>query len=98
MDNSGFSIMFGRDDLDKTTGFKIFFPNEYCISVLFGENTDSDDVQHKISDSKEEFFSKTAEVAVLNPYGHLVPFKNGMVKTRVTPEEIPQIMSWAINK
>lgn len=98
MDKSGFSVCLGKESLANTTGFKLYFPNNYGISVVFGGISDSDSVEVKETSNRREFFCKTAEVAVLNSKGEIVPFPDNMVKTNVTPEELPQIISWAMNR
>jgi hypothetical protein len=80
-------------------GFRMDFANNYAISVVFGGVTDSDEVEFTQNGDKMEYHCKTAEVAVINPAGELVPFaENESVKGRVKPEELPRIISWAMNR
>ena len=99
MHESGFSVMNRVYDNENTVGFKMFFENGYCISFVFGGESESDDLKLKKSDHSVDFFCKNSEVAVLNEKNELVPFKgDGLIKSRVKPEEIPQIISWVTNR
>ena len=99
MDNSGFNIVISDEDDEKMVGFRLTFKNGYTISVIFGENTKSDHPDLIEYEKTKEYFSKTAEVAVLNDKNEFVPFKNdGTIKSHVKSEELPQIISWTINR
>ena len=50
-------------------GFRVFFPNGYGISVIFGPDCGSDEVSVRKS-----------------------------VKDHSNPEDLPQIISWAMNR
>lgn len=99
MHDAGFSIVdFHRED-EKTVGFKILFENGYVISILFGANSESDELKIKKSTDRTEYFCKNAEIAVLNTNEELVPFtKDSSIKSFSKPEEIPQIISWVMNR
>ena len=99
MHEAGFSVVdFHRED-EKTVGFKIFFDNGYLISLLFGVNSDSDELKIKKSTDRTEYFCKNAEIAVLNQNEEIVPFtKDSSLKSFCKPEEIPQIISWIMNR
>lgn len=99
MDESHFSIAHSTTEYGETLGFKLTFPNHYTISVVFGGKTDSDELKFAQIGEKFEYFCKTAEVAVINPTGDLVPFgTNQTVRGQVKPEELPQIISWTMNR
>lgn len=94
-DKSGFSVSIRRD----TAGFRLFFENGYGISVIFGGDSGSQTMKTIETQERREFFCDNAEVAVLNQKGELVPFRGeGAVKTFCTPEELPKIISWTMNK
>tara|TARA_Y100000004_G_C8735401_1_gene336023 strand:- start:318 stop:617 length:300 start_codon:yes stop_codon:yes gene_type:complete len=93
--NSGFSVSV-REDI---AGFRLFFENGYGISVIFGGDSGSQVMKTIKTPERHEYFCDTAEVAVLNPNGELVPFRSeGAVKSFCTPEELPKIISWTMNK
>ena len=95
MKESGFFVGFSEN----AKGFKMKFENGYLISVIFGDSANSGEIIESKLSNKTEFFSKTAEVAVISPSGELIPFMNDhMVKTKVEPKHIPQIISWAMNR
>ncbi len=99
MNESGFSVINRNYDEGKMVGFKLFFENGYGISFVFGGDSKSDEVKMKTFGNSCDYFAKTAEVAVLNEKGELVPFKNdGAIKSYVKPEEIGQIISWTQNR
>jgi len=99
MDNSGFNVVISDDDDERMVGFRISFENGYTISVIFGENTKSDHLDLVEYEKTKEYSSKTAEVAVLNDKNEFVPFKkDGAIKSHVKSEELPQIISWTINR
>ena len=99
MNESGFSAVNRNYDEGLQVGFKIFFENGYGISFIFGGESNSDDMKMKKFGQSCDYFAKTAEVAVLNEKGELVPFKHeGAIKSHVKLEEIPQIISWTMNR
>lgn len=99
MNESGFSAVNRNYDGGLQVGFKIFFENGYGISFIFGGESNSDEMKMKKFGQSCDYFAKTAEVAVLNERGELVPFKHeGAIKSHVKPEEIPQIISWTMNR
>lgn len=99
MDNSGFNIVISDEDDERMVGFRLSFTNGYTVSVIFGENTKSDSIRVVEEGKTTEFLCKTAEVAVLNNNNELIPFKtDGAIKSHVKSEELPQIISWAINR
>lgn len=99
MHESGFSVTDRTYFDEKVVGFKIFFENGYCVSLVFGSGIGSDDLKTVKTDTSCDYFCKNAEVAVLNPNNEIIPFnKDGAIKEHVTPEQIPQIISWAMNR
>ena len=99
MDNSGYYIVNKFDNEQKIVGFKVFFPNGYGVSVIFGGDSSSDEIKIKKNGSSEEYFSSTAEIAVLNPNHELIPFEeNSPVRENVRTEKLLQILSWAMNR
>ena len=95
MQKSGFYV---SDRLDQV-GFRLFFENGYGISVIFGPECGSDEVLVKKSSTGAEYFCENAEIAVINKNGDIVPFrKNENVKEFSQPEDLPQILSWAIKR
>lgn len=99
MDKSGFYVINRFDDENKIVGFRLFFDNNYGISVIFGGFSHSDEVKVTENGESKEYFCETAEVAVLNPEGKLVPFdKDNKIMDHVLPENLPQIISWAMNR
>ena len=98
MDKPGFKIVH-RDYMgDQIHGFRMFFDNGYGISVVFGDLTDSDDIEYSEHPTGKEYFCSTAEVAVINNKGEVVPFLNDTIKSSVKPEQLPQIISWVMSR
>jgi len=80
-------------------GFRVFFPNGYGISVIIGPDCGSDEVSVRKSQSGADYFCKNAEIAVINSDGSIVPFQSSKsVKDHSNPEDLPQIISWAMNR
>lgn len=99
MHESGFSVTDFSSDDEKTVGFKILFENGYIISFIFGTNSASDEIKMKKTANVTEYFCKNAEIAVLNEKQEIVPFnKEHSVKSFAKPEEVAQIISWAVNR
>jgi hypothetical protein len=99
MSEAGFSAVNRNYDEGLQVGFKVFFENGYGISFIFGGESNSDEMKIKKFGQSCDYFAKTAEVAVLNEKGELVPFnKDGAIKSYVKPEEIGQIISWTMNR
>lgn len=86
-------------DRMEQVGFRMFFENGYGISVIFGPECASDEVTIKKTNTGAEYHCENAEIAVINKNGSLVPFrKSENVKEFSQPEDLPQIISWAMNK
>ena len=99
MSKSGFHITKRETDEGEIVGFKMFFENGYGVSVIFGGVSNSDDIKITQFSGSTDYFCENAEVAVLNPTGNLVPFgKNDKIKEKVLPEQLPQIISWVMNR
>ena len=64
-------------------GFRLFFENGYGISVIFGGDSGSQVMKTIKTPERHEYFCDTAE---------------GAVKSFCTPEELPKIISWTMNK
>jgi len=95
MEKSGFYVSKREDQ----AGFRIFFPNGYGISVLFGGDSGSDPVSLSETEVGTDYFCENAEIAVINKEGTLVPFqKDKKVKEYSNPDDLPQILSWAMNR
>lgn len=99
MDKSGFHVIKKETFGDEVVGFKMFFPNGYGVSVIFGTFTESDPLFLNKKDEFYDYHCESAEVAVISPDGDLIPFiSEGVIKSKVKPEQLPQIISWAMNK
>ncbi len=95
MEKSGFYVSKREDQ----AGFRIFFPNGYGISVLFGGDSGSDPVSLSETEVGTDYFCENAEIAVINKEGKIVPFPNNeMVREFSLPEDLPKIFSWTINR
>jgi hypothetical protein len=95
MQKSGFYVSKRQDEV----GFKVFFPNGYGISVIFGGDSASDSVFVRKNELDVEYFCENAEIAVINSDGDMVPFTdNKKVKEFSNPENLLQIFSWTMNK
>tara|TARA_R110002051_G_scaffold313869_1_gene390321 strand:- start:700 stop:990 length:291 start_codon:yes stop_codon:yes gene_type:complete len=96
MEKSGFYVT----DRKEQVGFRVFFPNGYGISVIFGSECGSDDVLKRKTTTGSEYFCENAEIAVINKEGRLVPFRKNeeKVKEFCNPADLPQILSWALNR
>jgi len=98
MDKPGFKIVHRQYASGDIHGFRMFFDNGYGISVIFGDLTDSNDIEYSEFDSGKEFYSPNAEVAVINDKGEVVPFPKNTIKSSTKPEDLPQIISWVMNR
>jgi hypothetical protein len=99
MDESYFSVSHCTTEEGEVLGFYLKFPNKYSISVIFGGHAMSDDVYLTQVGEKFEYSCSNAEIAVINPEGEIVPFtENALVKGNVTPEQLPQIIFWAMSR
>ena len=99
MDNKGFHVIKKDENGEDLVGFKLFFKNGYGISVVFGDLADCSDVTVKKSQNIYHYQCKNAEVAVINSNGEIVPFAGeGTIKSKTIPDDIPQIISWAMKK
>mgnify|MGYP003654376028 FL=1 len=95
MEKPGFYIT----DRKEQVGFRMFFPNGYGISIIFGPECGSGDVLTRKTTTGSEYFCENAEIAVINKEGTLVPFQEDKkVKEYSNPDDLPQILSWAMNR
>ena len=95
MENPGFYVSKREDQI----GFRVFFPNGYGISVIFGGDSGSNHVLVNNSNSNTEYFCENAEIAVINKECKIVPFGDTeAVKEFSMPEDLLQIISWAMNR
>lgn len=75
-------------------GFRIRFDNGYMISAVFGTNIYCS-CPTEITESNQYPSCSDVEIAIFNPDGEFVKFKDGEdVKGRVKPDEFVQIVSW----
>ena len=90
---------FYVSDRLEQVGFRVFFPNGYGISVIFGPDCGSDEVSVQRTETGADYFCKNAEIAVINKDGSIVPFQQSKpVRNFSAPEDLPQIISWAMNR
>jgi len=90
-----------RDDVgEKGWAHRIVirFPNEYSLSVVYGTgmySTNSKGNRFEKLELHSEEHATTVEIAIIDPRGEFLPFKNGeTVKGFVTVPELLEIVNW----
>lgn len=76
---------------------KIVFPNGYSASIVYGGATYSTNLNGErfLATISETDRASTVEIAILNPQGDFVPFKDGtQVKGFVPLTELLSILNW----
>ena len=89
------------DGVPQTHRFLIRFQNGYSVSMVYGGLVYSSPVlayclsRYDKSFDHDRFPAASVEVAIIDPDGNFVNFKDGQdVKGWVLPDEIPAILSW----
>lgn len=76
---------------------QIKFPNGYSASIVYGGATYSTNLKGErfLNSIAETDYATTVEIAILNPNGDFVPFKdNEQIKGFATLTELLNILNW----
>lgn len=84
--------------LSEKNGVRFVFPNGHTVSIVYGElvySTNSKGERFKHGEIHEDDHASTVEVAILDPQGEFVKFKDGEeVKEFATLNEVLAILNW----
>lgn len=84
--------------LSEKRGVRFVFPNGHTVSIVYGElvySTDRNGDRFKHGEIHEDDHASTVEVAILDPQGEFVKFKDGEeVKGFASITEVLAILNW----
>jgi len=84
--------------LSEQNGVRFVFPNGHTVSIVYGAtvySTDSKGERFKHGEIHEDDHATTVEIAIFDPQGEFVKFKDGdTVKGFATLNDLLSILNW----